>query len=292
MEVDAKAALQKRIVAVLNTGSGSCDENSAGHAKAVFDQAGLPQAKIVSVAPGNLEKALDDAVANSEVLVVLGGDGTIAAAASRCGPSGSLLIPLPGGTMNMLPKALYGERAWREALADTLADPRVHEFSGGKAEGRSYFCAAILGAPSLWAKAREAGRTGHLIEAAKRSITAMRQSSSDPLEYDFGGWMTGSAEAVAVICPTISKASSQDERTLEAAALDPETAAAFFELAFHTVLETWRSDASVSRAKVKTVRITGPGKVPVLLDGESVEMGRTVNISFVPVAFRALVPAG
>ncbi len=29
-----------------------------------------------------------------------------------------------------------------------------------------------------------------------------------------------------------------------------------------------------------------------MLDGETVEMGRTVKVSFVPIAFRALVPRG
>jgi diacylglycerol kinase family enzyme len=291
MEADAKVMLQKRIVAVLNTESGSCAPDSADQIKEVFNQAGLSHAKIVSVGSGELEHALDDAVANSDVLVVLGGDGTIAAAASRCGGSGSLLIPLPGGTMNMLPKALYGERSWRDALAETLADPEVHDVSGGKAEDRPFFCVAVLGAPSLWAKTREAVRKGDLIEAAKRSITAVRRSVGIALEYDFGDSLKGSAEAVAVICPAVSKAMSEDERTLEAAALDPETAAAFFGLAFHSVFDDWRNDASVSRAKVKAVRVTGHGAVPVMLDGETVEMGRTVNISFVPVAFRALVPA-
>lgn len=193
--------------------------------------------------------------------------------------------------MNMLPKALYGERSWREALAHTLADPKVHDVGGAKADDRPFFCAAILGAPSLWAKAREAGRKGHLIEAVQRSITAARRSSDEALDYDFGEGETGSAQAVAVICPTISKAMSQDERTLEAAALDPETASAMFGLAFHAVFDDWRNDVSVSLAQVKTVRVTGHGEVPVLLDGESVEMGRMVTITFVPLAFRALVPA-
>ena len=193
--------------------------------------------------------------------------------------------------MNMLPKGLYGERSWRDALADTLSRPKIHDVSGGKADDRPFFCVAILGAPSLWAQAREAGRKGDLVEAVKRSITAARRSLSDSLDYDFGGELSGSAEAVIVICPAISKTLRENERTLEAAAVDPETAAGLFQLAFHAAFDDWRNGAAVSLAKVKNVRVTGHGEVPVILDGETVRMGRTVGISFLPLAFRALVPA-
>jgi diacylglycerol kinase family enzyme len=289
---DPRDLLAKRLVAVLNVGSGSCDASSSAQAKAVFDAAGLAHAKLVDVEPADLEAALDDAVKQSDVLVVLGGDGTISAAAAKCGAAGRLLIPLPGGTMNMLPKALYGDRSWTVALADTLSDPRVHVVSGGMAEDRPFFCAAILGAPSLCAQAREAGRKGDVVEAVKRAITATRRSATESLDYDFGAGLTGSADAVAVICPAISRAMSEDERTLEAAALDPETAAGLFGLAFHAAFDNWRNGASVSLAKVKTLRVTGHGDVPVILDGETAQLGRTVSVGFVPVAFRALVPAG
>ena len=191
----------------------------------------------------------------------------------------------------MLPKALYGERPWREALAETLANPKVHDVSGGKADDRRFFCAAILGAPSLWAQAREAARKGNVVEAVKRSITAARRSLTESLDYDFGGGLTGSAEAVVVICPAIAKDMNPGEPTLEAAAVDPETAAGLFGLAVHAAFDDWRNSASASLAKVTTLCVAGHGEVPVILDGETVRLGRTVDISFLPLAFRALVPA-
>ena len=51
-----------------------------------------------------LKAALDT---RPDLLVVLGGDGTASAAAALCGPLGPLLAPLPGGTMNMLPHAIF-----------------------------------------------------------------------------------------------------------------------------------------------------------------------------------------
>lgn len=283
-------ALSGKIVAVLNTGSGSCDEASADQARVLLDDAGFKSAQIISVGPAELEGALRSAVDTADVLIVLGGDGTIGTAAGLCqGDGAPLLIPLPGGTMNMLPKALYGARSWQDALAATLNAPAIQEVSGGDLAGKRFYCAAILGAPSLWADAREAVREGHLLEAAQRAVTATKRSLTDAVEYEFGA-TKGSADAVAVICPLVSGALKDDERTLEAVALDPSTAVGLFGLAFHAAFDGWRNDASVTRVKARTVRVEGHGDLPVLLDGEKVEVGATATISFVPRAFRSLVP--
>ncbi|CAN5585092.1 diacylglycerol kinase family protein [soil metagenome] len=287
---DAKRALAGRVVAVFNTGSGSCDPASEGQAREIFEAAGLTDVEIHVVDPSDVGQALKDAVAKADVLVVLGGDGTIGTAANLCGDNGPYLIALPGGTMNMLPKALYGTADWPAALKATLEAPEVKTVSGGDAQGHRFYCAAILGAPSLWADAREAIREGDLIEAAKRAVTATRRSLSDAIEYEFGA-MTGSADAVAVICPLISQVMHGEETALEAVALDPSTAAGLFGLAFHAAFDGWRNDPSVTRAKVKCVDVRAHGEIPIILDGEKIEIEREVKITFLPIAFRAIVPA-
>jgi diacylglycerol kinase family enzyme len=289
----AKAELSGRVIAVLNLGSGGGDAQASGKIETIFKDAGLTGAEVFAVEPAQLIAALDDAVARADVVVVLGGDGTIRAAAARCCAAGKLLIPLPGGTMNMLSRALYGERNWEQALADTLADPTAHTISGGLAEGEAFFCAAILGAPTLWADAREALRHGDLIGATKRTITAIRRSRDRPLRYQFGDQASGTAEAVAVICPLVSRGLADDASDLEAAAVDQHaTAVAFFRLAFYAIFDDWRRDPGVRRTNVRKIRITGHGRVPVILDGEKARLGRNVTITFVPNAFRALLPAG
>lgn len=277
------------IVAILNTGSGSCDANSQAQAEAAFAAAGLTDVKVVAVDPSGLIAALDSAIATAKVLVVLGGDGTIGAAATRCGADGPALIPLPGGTMNMLPKALYGQRSWQDALAATLAAPKLQKVSGGELAKHRFYCAAILGAPSLWADAREAVREGHLVDAAKKAVTAARRSLSDAVKYDFGE-TSGSAEAVAIICPLVSDALEGHEPGLEAVALDPSTAADLFGLAFHAAYDGWRNDASVTCVTTRKITVTGHGALPTILDGEKVRVGRKAEIRFLPVAFSALVP--
>jgi diacylglycerol kinase family enzyme len=273
---------------VLNTGSGSCDAASEACARQIFEEAGL-HPDIHVVGPSAIGATLRSAVANANVLAILGGDGTIGSAATLCGENGPYLIPLPGGTMNMLPRSLYGTADWQSALRATLADPELRTVSGGQADGHRFFCAAILGAPSLWAEAREAVREGDLIEAAKRAAAAARRSLSDAVSYEFGP-VSGSANAVAVITPFISKDMRPDDSALEAVALDPGTAAGLFGLAFHAVFDGWRQDPSVTRAKVKTVSVSADSEIPAIFDGERIEFARHAEIKFLPTAFRAIVP--
>jgi diacylglycerol kinase family enzyme len=289
-DFEASQILSKRVVAVLNTGSGSCDASSADRAKALFKAAGATDAQVVSATPAELDKILDRAVLTAEVVVVLGGDGTVRSAAAKCGAADVPLIPLPGGTMNMLPKALYGQCGWERALSETLADPSLRDVSSGVANDHPFYCVAILGGPALWADARESLRAGRLGEALQRSITALRRHSSGALNYEMDSQGKAFAEAVAVICPLVSRAMGSREESLEAAALDPKTAAAVFSLAVHAVVDDWRLDPSVLRATVRSIRVRGHGRVPVILDGETMKMGREVNITFRPLGFRAVVP--
>ena len=280
----------KRIVVVLNRASGSWTPTCEREVEQLLQDAELTHAKVMGAAPVEIDATLDRAVREAEILVVLGGDGTIRSAAEKILGKPIILAPLPGGTMNMLPKALYGERPWKTALSDTLANPEIHEVSGGMVGGHAFFVAALFGAPTLWADAREAAREFHLLEAAQKSVTAARRSLSEPLEYDFAG-QSGSAEAVAIVCPLVSKILDEHEHCLEAAAIDTKNAGDALRLGFHALMDDWRVDPGVTRAKVKSATISGHGSLPVILDGERVKMGREVEVRYLPMAFRALAPA-
>jgi diacylglycerol kinase family enzyme len=284
-------ALAGRVAAVINTASGGCDADAAATMQDLLDEAGLSATRVEAVGAEGIAATIEQAARAAEVLFILGGDGTIRTAVEACRSGRVLLAPLPGGTMNMLPRALYGDLAWPEVLRAILASPRVRPIGGGRAENRLFFVAALLGAPTLWADAREALRAGRLAEAARRAVTAARRSFSEPLGYAFGGVLTGSAEAVAVVCPLISKAMDEGDGRLEAAAIDTRTAADALRLGFHAVFDDWRADPAVVRTKVRWARVSAHGPVPVILDGEKVRMGRQVTLEYVPVAFRALVPA-
>lgn len=281
-----------RIGALLNTSSGSCDVQAEEDVEAILQSEGLSPVRIWCGAGGEVDQAVADAKAHElDLLIVLGGDGTIRAAAEACGSSGPLLAPLPGGTMNMLPKALYGDRNWREALKATLAEPQVQPVHGADANGRRFFIAAILGGPSRMAEAREAMREHDLAGAVEKGVAALRQALSSDLRYRFGN-RSDVAESVVVLCPLTSRQLSDDEDVLEAAAFKVEGPGDALRLAWNAAFRDWRADPTVERAKLRTADIESGGPIPALLDGETFELDRQVRVTLAPEAFHALRPAG
>lgn len=191
-----------RIGVLLNTSSGSCDVSTRGATLSVLETAKVEPVQVWDVVGKGVDRALDEATESGlDVLIVLGGDGTIRAAAQRCESGGPLLMPLPGGTMNMLPKALYGARTWREALTDTLAAPIVQAVHGGQVGSHRFYVAGVFGGASLFAEAREAIRDGDLPAAWEQGVAALKQALGAELGYRFEGQSASKAEAVVVLCP-------------------------------------------------------------------------------------------
>jgi len=134
--------------AIINTSSGGCDLESAQEMLGILKRAGIVEPKAWCGAAGEMERSFAEAAEQKlEVLIVLGGDGTIRTAAEACAERGRFLVPLPGGTMNMLPRALYGDVSWEDALENTLTAPLAKVLSGGRIADKQFFIAAIVGPP-------------------------------------------------------------------------------------------------------------------------------------------------
>jgi diacylglycerol kinase family enzyme len=283
-------AIFQRAEAVVNEASGSVGPGAAKELEAIAAECGL-EIRVHAAQPSSIEQAVRTAVAaQPDLVIVLAGDGTARLAAALCGPDGPVVAPLPGGTMNMLPKAIYGDRDWKEALRCSLNGGVVRNVSGGEISGRTFYVAAILGAPALWADAREAVRDRKVLTAVRRSWRAARRAFGGNLRYVLDNGPREKAEALTLMCPLISKA-MDEETALEAAAMDVTGAADAFRLAFNTVFGDWRRDPSVIVRPCRHGRATTRGSMPVILDGEAIRLRSPVEIKFIPRAFRALEPA-
>lgn len=283
--------LNLNVAVLLNTASGSCTEASAAEIDAILEEAGVRGARTWVCGSDQIAGAFAEIAAyKPELFIVLGGDGTIRFAAERSREMRSLLIPLPGGTMNMLPKALYGSRSWQDALRDTLASPRVREISGGAANGVQFFIAAIVGGPTLWTYAREALRTGDVPEAIARGMHAFTNMLAKKVRYTFSPSIKGEADALVALCPLVSTAMSDTAQGLEAAVIEVEDALGALSLASSAAFGAWRESEKVALTATKRVTIEADEDIPIILDGESMELGKTIDIAFVPNAFKVLAP--
>lgn len=279
----------RRVEIVVNPLSGGVGVEAAPEVERIMRRFAC-ESRVVEVHPPRVEKALEEALAEKpDLLIVLAGDGTARAAAAMAGPSGPLIAPLPGGTMNMLPKALYGTGDWREALHLTLRQGAPRAVQGGSVDGRPFYVAAILGSPALWAPAREAVRERKPRLAFLYAKRALRRAFSTRVRFklDDGEFQRG--EALALLSPLVSKAMDRPDG-LEAALLDPASAAQAIRLAATAVIGDWRDDKAVETRVVRTARVWSRRPIPAILDGEPVQLDKEVAVEFLPEAFRALAP--
>lgn len=282
-----------RVIMLVNPLSGGVGPNAVQDAETLLAAYDC-EAAVTALEPGRFEAQIEEALAaRPDVLFVLAGDGTAGTIASRAGPEGPLIAPLPGGTMNMLPKALYGTGDWKAALKRALEEGAPQDVAGGEvsagAATQAFYCAAILGSPALWAPAREAMRTGKLRLAWAYGRRALKRAFTGRLRFSLDGRADRRAEALVLISPMISRA-MEEHTGLEAAAMNPADAAQAFRLAAHAVLDDWRQDPAVTTRAIRRAAVRARSRIPAVLDGEPLLLGPEAEIRFVRRAFRALAP--
>jgi len=280
-----------RVEVVVNPKSGGVGAKAAAECEALCRAFEGVQWNLVEADPAKVGQAVEDALAKRpDLLVVLAGDGTARTAASLAGPDGPLIAPLPGGTMNMLPKALYGTTDWKEALNVALTDGAVRPVGGGEVEGQAFYCAAVLGSAALWAPAREAVRSGAPKLAWLYAKRAFRRTFSRRIRFRLDDDNIASKSmALALISPLISRA-LEAPLGLEAASLNPAHAREAFRLATRALFADWRADPAVETRVVQKAQVWARTPIPAILDGESVQLGHRAEVRYVSCAFRALAP--
>ena len=278
----------RRIEVVANVASGGVAPDAPEAIEEIFAEFGVA-AHVCAPSTEDLTSCLRAAVDSSpDLLVVLAGDGTVRAAAELCGPDGPVIAPLPGGTMNLLPHAVYGVRAWPDALRLALSQGEVQTLGGGEVEGRRFLVAAILGSPALWAPAREAARYGQLSLAWRRAHRALRRAFSGRLRVALDSGPRAKAVALSFLCPSISRALDPEAPALEAAILDLQGVRDVVSLGFHALRGDWREAPAVEATPCRLARVWAAERIPAILDGEAVRLASAAVVRFEPNIARVL----
>ncbi len=277
-----------KIIMLINPMSGGVNNNAADQARAILDEYDI-EADIETLEGDGFQETIDKAIeAKPDALLVLAGDGTARTIATLAGKNDLLVATLPGGTMNMLPKALYGTGDWKKALRRVLEEGEPRKVAGGAIGDEYFYCAAIMGAPALWAPAREAIRSGKMGEAFSKAKQAFNRAFSGRIRFSLDGQEAQKAEALVLITPLISKAFDENAPGLEAAAMRTADTGQALRLAANAVFADWRNDAAVETQKTRKVEIWGRSRIPAVIDGETVPVGKEGQVRFVPHAFTAL----
>lgn len=173
---------------VCNAASGSNDEKAVQAVREAIGEAGFDLSHVVSFPDELLPQPADLAAQDVDVLAVFGGDGTIHSAieaATGEGDSAGLwsgaVLPLPGGTMNMLSKRLHGDVAATEIVGRLQAAPlrRVRPSVIRTSKGTA-LTGVLAGPGAIWNEVREAMRSMDIIELVTSAGEAIVHSTSAP----------------------------------------------------------------------------------------------------------------
>jgi diacylglycerol kinase family enzyme len=255
-----------KTIALYNPAAGSVTADGGDRLRAVLEEAGVRDADLVEVDRADCDNQLRRlAEANPDLFIVWGGDGTLRSALGTVGQATPNLLLLPGGTMNMLTKSIHGDKTWDAILKEVLASPKRKTIPAGKANNEAFYCAMLAGAPARFAEARESLRRGELVKAATEARAALDTLGTLQLEARY-----------------------RDGYTFERADLPPTSIIGVLvgPLAF---VSDWRSAPGITIVPARSLVIeTEDGEIPVIVDGEAIEAGNSVRVSYVKEAAQCL----
>lgn len=275
----------KRPTLIINAASGSTSDISDEFRTLFKDRVGVEPA-CHFITPNRLEDTLSRALEDgADLIITYGGDGTSLAAISLATPKTIPVIPLPGGTMNMLPLALYGSDIWQEVLDLALEPKEPRWVPSGEINGQTFLVAAMIGAVVRLGVMREMVRDGDILDATVSAAQTLKNIiPEDGFEYTVGdSERRYRADMVQVSCPGMSPFAKQED-AFEIAGVTLESYAELTALGFTAIMQDWRQGDSVQvefsdRLSIVT-QAPAAEKIDVLLDGEHVEMALPVRVQF------------
>ena len=188
----------KRAWLVTNSGSGSTSEEGCAAIIAALAVREISLAGQTDFPADDLPTASTLARAGADLVVLYAGDGTINATLSALAEWHGRFLILPGGTMNLLAKALHGpaDAAAIIAVLDETTVPVAIPFI--EAAGQRAYVGLILGPAASWFRAREAVRGRNFRRLLRAVRLAWERTFRDRVRISGVPEMRGGFQAIFV----------------------------------------------------------------------------------------------
>jgi len=254
---------------VRNEASGSNDEDALSELRESFRNAGLDlvEETCFPASDAPIPATLD--AKDVDTLAIFAGDGTISSVVSGVSGWGGTVLPLPGGTMNMLARRLHGDATVPEIVA-RFGDGLVTRVRPSVLVSRHAvgLTGALAGPGTAWADVREAMREPNLKDLIDTASEAIAASTDGPkvvcLDSD-----CGRDEGYTAITLT-----PQDDG-IEGAGYFTESLVDYAKQGVALLKRDFRSGPHETLGRHRSLRIACTNREPMglLIDGESYEGG-------------------
>jgi diacylglycerol kinase family enzyme len=249
---------------ITNPNSGTTSPAKCEALEAVFEERGLTLVGRTHFPEHELPSGAKLTRNKVDTVVLFAGDGTINAALCALAKwKGSFLI-LPGGTMNLLAKALHSELDPHKIVHAAQDEKRRVALPFVEAGPHRGFVGLILGPAAAWARAREAARHGKIGRLLQAGRAAWRRTfGRDGIRIAGAPGLNHRYQAVFV---------TPDKGGLEVAAVDARDWRSIVQLGWDWLSGDWVAARAVTETKAEQLRVEGTRPVLALFDGEPVTL--------------------
>jgi len=253
----------QRLWFITNPASGSATEEKCEALAALFVERGLVLAGRTAFPEQDMPDpaALDEA--EVDTVVLFAGDGTINAGVCALADWDGAILILPGGTMNLLAKALHGRADPAEIIHRAARHARRVALPCIEAGPHRALVGLILGPAAHWARAREIVREGRLGRLRRAVGHAWGRTFAGGLRVQGVPGLHHRAQAIFV---------QPGERRLHVAAVDARDWRSIAALGWEWLTGDWVAAAAVTEAEADSIRVSGNRPVLALFDGEPVTL--------------------
>lgn len=276
------------VYALLNRDSGSLPEDADQLLADALSEAGHSAEMLVVDGGGMVDSLARQRFTQDDLLIVWGGDGTVACAIEHTGRHAPVLLPLPGGTMNLLHKRVHGGAVdWRDCLQRSLDAGHERWLAGGESQGRTFYVALMAGALTRLSEAREALRDGEVLGAARKAASNEAFSLETDLLLD-----PGDTEVPATAVGVFLK-DGPDGPNFEIGIIDPENIMELVRIGLAAAIDTWQSVAGtrVFRSRRAELHSRSGAPIAATFDGEPAQLPAGFTVTLKERAARVLAAA-
>ncbi|QDX28246.1 hypothetical protein FPZ54_11880 [Sphingomonas suaedae] len=260
----------ERLWFITNPDSGSATQAKCDALEAVFAERGLHLAGRTAFPNEPIPKADALDAADVDTVVLFAGDGTINAALCALADWEGAFLILPGGTMNLLAKALHDDADPAAIVHAAHQASRRVAMNFVEAGPHRAFVGLILGPAAHWGRAREAARAGRVARTWNAIRNAWRRSFGRGIGVRGVAEMRDRYQAVFV-------APAPDGLRVDA--IDARDWSAIAELGWNWLTGDWIAARAVTHRHASRLEPVGTRPVLALFDGEPVTLESGVAIT-------------